>query len=89
MLPTTVTVAAPYGFPLFTLLMAGLVVYEWLLLLSLSRTTSMVVAGVMMFVLWMVSASAVATSVFDGTTSVMTAEPPIPALSTTVTSAPS
>jgi len=35
------------------------------------------------------AASAVAMSVFDGTTSVMTAEPPTPARSTRVTSAPS
>ncbi len=35
------------------------------------------------------AASAVAMRVFDGTTSVMTAEPPMPARSTTVTSAPS
>ena len=56
-LALTLTVAAPRGFPIFILAMAGVVIYEWLLLLSLSRTTAVVVAAVMVFVLWVVDGS--------------------------------
>jgi phosphatidate cytidylyltransferase len=57
-LGVTLTVAAPYGFPMFTLAMVGLVVYEWLLLLSLSRTTAIVAGGATIIVLWAVERSA-------------------------------
>jgi phosphatidate cytidylyltransferase len=63
----TLTVAAPYGFPLFTLVMVALVIYEWLLLLSLSKTTSIVVAGVMMFVMWVTGQSGYAGAVATAT----------------------
>jgi phosphatidate cytidylyltransferase len=62
-LALTLTVAAPYGFPLFALVMVGVVICEWLLLLSLSRTTAVVAAGVMMFVLWVSDGSAWATTI--------------------------
>ena len=57
------TVARPWGFPLFALLLVGVVIGEWLVLLGLSRTTTVVVAGLMMFVLWLIDASAHASRV--------------------------
>jgi phosphatidate cytidylyltransferase len=62
-LALTLTVARPYGFPIFALVMVGVVIGEWMSLLALSRTTSMVVAGVMMFVLWIVDTTAYANPV--------------------------
>ena len=57
------TVARPWGFPLFALLLVGVVIGEWLLLLGLSPMTPAVVAGLMMFVLWLIDSSAYASSV--------------------------
>ncbi len=57
------TVARPWGFPLFALLLVGIAIGEWLALLGLSRLTTIVVAGVMIFVLWVVDASPYAASV--------------------------
>lgn len=54
-----VTVARPWGFPLFALLAVGLVISEWLSLLGLSRMTTVVTAAVMAFVLWIVGESAI------------------------------
>ncbi len=53
-LALALTVGAPYGFLVFALVMVGVVIGEWLALLGLSRTTCIVVAGVMMFVIWTV-----------------------------------
>ena len=55
-----VTVARPWGFPLFALLAVALVIGEWLSLLGLSRLTASVAAGGMAFVLWVVGESAFA-----------------------------
>ncbi len=52
------TFARPWGFPAFALAAVAAVIGEWLALLGLSRTTSVVAAGVMVFVLWLVDASA-------------------------------
>lgn len=57
------TVGRPFGFPIFALLMVGVVMGEWLLLLRLSKLTSIVVAGVMMFVLWVIDATSLARAV--------------------------
>ena len=51
------TLGRPSGFPLFALAMVGVVTGEWLLLLRLSKQTSIVVAGVMMFVLWVIDST--------------------------------
>ena len=55
-----VTVARPWGFPLFALLMVGLVIGEWLSLLGLTRLTTVVVACVIVFVLWLIDGSTAA-----------------------------
>lgn len=57
-LALALTIARPYGFPVLALLLVGIVIGEWLLLLQLSKTTSIVAAGAMMFVLWMIDGSA-------------------------------
>lgn len=54
------TVGRPHGFPLFALAMVGIVMGEWLMLLRLSKQTSVVVACVMMFVLWVIDSTSVA-----------------------------
>ena len=63
LLALVLTVARPWGFPLFALLLVGAVIAEWLSLLGLSRTTTIVAAGVMMLVLFMIDASAYANRV--------------------------
>ncbi len=60
MLALALTVGRPFGFPVFALAMVGIVTGEWLMLLRLSKLTSIVVAGVMMFVLWIIDATSVA-----------------------------
>ena len=54
LLAVALTVARPWGFPAFALLLVSITIGEWLALLGLSRLTTVVVAGVMAFVLWMV-----------------------------------
>jgi phosphatidate cytidylyltransferase len=56
-LAVMLTVAAPYGFPVFALAMVGLVIYEWLLLLAFSRLVAGVVAAVVICALWAVDAA--------------------------------
>lgn len=51
------TVARPWGLPVFGLIAIGFVIDEWLKLLGLSPLTSAVAAGVMLFVLWIVDGS--------------------------------
>lgn len=51
------TVAKPWGFPAFALVAVGIVIAEWLALLGLSRQTTVVAAGVMVFVLWVVGST--------------------------------
>ncbi len=63
LLALVLTVARPWGFPLFALLLVGAVIAEWLTLLGLSRTTTVVAAGLMMFVLWIIDSSAYASPV--------------------------
>ena len=53
----------PNGFPLFALAMVGAVMGEWLMLLHLSKQTSIVVACVMVFVLWVVDSMSFASSI--------------------------
>ena len=57
------TVARPWGFPLFALLLVGVVIGEWLSLLGHSRTTTLVVAGLTMLLLWLIDSSAYAARV--------------------------
>ena len=47
----SLTIAAPYGFPCFALLMVGVVIFEWLMLLSSPRAGAIAVAVAMMAVL--------------------------------------
>ncbi len=63
LLALVLTVARPWGFPWFALLLVGAVIAEWLSLLGLSRTTTIVTAGLMMFVLFLIDASAYAARV--------------------------
>ncbi len=56
-LAIALTVGAPYGFLVFALAMVAVVIGEWLALLGLSRTTCVVVAGVMAFVIWTIHES--------------------------------
>lgn len=60
LLALVLTVARPWGFPLFALLLVGAVIAEWLSLLGISKTITIVTAGLMMFVLWLVDSSAYA-----------------------------
>ena len=57
------TVGRPFGFPVFALAMVGIVMGEWLMLLHLSKQTSIVVACMMMFVLWVVDSTSLAHAV--------------------------
>ena len=63
MLLVALTLGRPSGFPIFALVMVGIVTGEWLLLLRLSKQTSIVVAGVMMFVLWVIDSTSMARSI--------------------------
>ena len=54
------TVGRPFGFPVFALAMVGIVMGEWLMLLRLSKQTSVVVACMMMFVLWVIDSTTMA-----------------------------
>jgi phosphatidate cytidylyltransferase len=54
------TVGRPFGFPIFALVMVGFVTGEWLQLLSLSKQTSIVVAGVMMVAMWVIDTTSAA-----------------------------
>ncbi|MEO8936027.1 MAG: phosphatidate cytidylyltransferase [Burkholderiaceae bacterium] len=54
------TLGRPFGFPIFALVMVGFVTGEWLQLLSLSKQTSIVVSGVMMFAMWMIDTTSAA-----------------------------
>lgn len=56
-LAVALTVGAPYGFLVFALAMVAVVIGEWLALLGMTRTTCVVVAGVMAFVVWTTHAS--------------------------------
>ena len=56
-LAVVLTVAAPAGFPLFALVMVGVVIYEWLLLLAFSRVTAIVIAVVATLALIAIDAS--------------------------------
>ena len=58
LLAVALTVGRPYGFPLFALALVGIATGEWLRLLKLSMTTSIVVAAVMMFVVWVMDGTA-------------------------------
>ena len=62
-LAVALTIGRPYGFPVLALLLVGILIGEWLSLLRLSKLTSMVVAGVMMFVLWVVDTSGLSSNV--------------------------
>ena len=62
-LAVVLTVAAPYGFPPFALLMVGILIGEWLSLLACSRTTAIVAAALTMIVLWIVDMSSIAITV--------------------------
>lgn len=66
LLGLALTVARPWGFPLFAWLLVGAVIVEWLSLLGVSRTPRVVTAGVMMFVLWLVDSSAYVAHVARG-----------------------
>ena len=57
LLGVALTLGRPFGFPIFALVLVGVVIGEWLQLLRLSRQTSIVVAGAMMFVLWLLEAT--------------------------------
>lgn len=63
LLALALTVARPWGFPFFAWLLVGAVIIEWLSLLGLSRTPTVVTAGLMMFVLWLIDSSALAARV--------------------------
>ncbi len=63
LLMLAITAGRPFGFPIFGLVMVGIVMGEWLMLLRLSKQTSIVVAGVMMFVLWVIDATSMARGV--------------------------
>lgn len=52
------TAGRPYGFPIFALVLVGIVVAEWLRLLQISALTAAVAAAVLMFVLWIVDTTA-------------------------------
>jgi phosphatidate cytidylyltransferase len=71
-LALVLTVGAPYGFPLFALAMVGIVIYEWLLLLTWGRIVAIAIAVVMMAVLWLVDASADSLSIATGVSIVAT-----------------
>lgn len=57
------TVGRPFGFPIFALATVGILTGEWLLLLRLSKQTSVVAAGTMMFVLWVIDTTALGAAV--------------------------
>ena len=57
------TAGRPFGFPVFALAMVGIVIGEWLMLLRLSKQTSIVVACVMMFVLWVIDSTSMSPAV--------------------------
>ena len=57
------TAGRPFGFPVFALALVGIVIGEWLMLLRLSKQTSIVVACVMMFVLWVIDSTPLAPAV--------------------------
>ncbi len=63
LLMLAITVGRPFGFPLFALVMVGIVTGEWLMLLRLSKQTSIVVACVMMFALWVIDTTSMARAV--------------------------
>ena len=63
LLAVALTLGRPFGFPIFALAMVGIVMGEWLQLLSLSRPTSIGVAAATMLVLWVVDASSIAHAV--------------------------
>lgn len=51
------TVAAPYGFPLFALVLVGVVIYEWLSLLAIGRLPAIAFSLAMMVAMWFADAS--------------------------------
>ena len=63
LLLAAMTVGRPFGFPIFALAMVGIVMGEWLMLLRLSKQTSIVVACMMMFVLWVIGSTSLARAV--------------------------
>ena len=72
LLAVALTVARPYGFPLFALALVGIATGEWLRLLKLSMTTSIVVAAVMIFALWVIDGTALGGPVAIATWSLAT-----------------
>jgi phosphatidate cytidylyltransferase len=63
MLLLAMTVGRPFGFPVFALAMVGIVIGEWLMLLRLSKQTSIVLACVTMLVLWVIDSTSIAFAV--------------------------
>lgn len=63
LLLVAMTAGRPFGFPVFALAMVGIVMGEWLLLLRLSKQTSIVVACMMMFVLWVIDSTSMSRAV--------------------------